>query len=157
MYISQGLYKYYQLSGDPKVKEALLTHGRWQLSNPSLNHKMESFMASIPSLIAYEFSGVPKFLTEAEKRAKFLYTDQLPVPAAGFKTHAEFADALEKVSHMPADTENARGEAIWKISNGLRIFGWTHIYNIPYLVYWLIKKRKKHRNNTPKPAVFRES
>jgi hypothetical protein len=27
--------------------------------------------------------------------------------------------------------------AIWQMSNGLRIFGWTSIYNIPYLEYWL--------------------
>jgi hypothetical protein len=50
-----------------------------------------------------------------------------------FKNQKDLADALDKVSHLPDDKESFRGEAIWKITNGLRIFGWTHIFGIPYL------------------------
>lgn len=141
VYLSQGLYKYYQLTSDQKVKNALIMHANWQLKNPSLNHKMESYMASIPSLlIGYEFTKDKSYLNEASERAKFLYTDPLPVNINSFKSKTEFAQAIEKTSHMPPDTESIRGEAIWKISNGLRVFGWTHIYSIPYLIYWLNNK-----------------
>jgi hypothetical protein len=141
VYLSQGLYKYYQLTSDQKVKNALITHANWQLKNPSLNHKMESYMASIPSLlIGYEFTKDKSYLNEASERAKFLYTDPLPVNINSFKSKTEFAQAIEKTSHMPPDSESIRGEAIWKISNGLRVFGWTHIYSIPYLIYWLNNK-----------------
>ncbi|WP_220096056.1 exo-rhamnogalacturonan lyase family protein [Daejeonella oryzae] len=148
VYISQGLYKYYQITGDQQVKNALIRHAKWQLDNPSLNHKMESYMASIPSLlIGYEFTRDPNYLTEATERAKNLYTDPLPQLPASFKTQKDFAVALEKVSHMPEDTESSRGEAIWKITNGLRIFGWTHIYNIPYLVFWLNQSEAENKKN----------
>ena len=80
------------------------------------------------------------YLNEASERAKFLYTDPLPVNINSFKSKTEFAQAIEKTSHMPPDSESMRGEAIWKISNGLRVFGWTHIYSIPYLIYWLNNK-----------------
>jgi hypothetical protein len=141
VYLSQGLYKYYQLTSDQKVKNALIMHANWQLKNPSLNHKMESFMASIPSLlIGYEFTKDKSYLNEASERAKFLHTDPLPVNINSFKSKIEFAQALDKTSNMPPDTESMRGEAIWKATNGLRVFGWTHIYSIPYLIYWLNNK-----------------
>lgn len=137
IYVSQGLYKFYQLTGSEKVKDALVTHASWVKNNPPLNHKMESYLASIHSLlVGYEFSRDGTFLKEALQRAQLLQTDKLPKEPQDFENQKEFADALEKVSKLPDDPESRRG-GIWKITNGLRIFGWTHIYNIPSLIYWL--------------------
>ncbi len=137
VYISQGLYKYYQLTGSEEVKDALVTHARWVRDNPPLNHKMESYLASIHSLlVGYEFSKDRTLLKEALARAQVLKTDKLPREPEEFETQKALAAALEEVSKLPDDPESSRG-AIWKITNGLRIFGWTHIYNIPSLIYWL--------------------
>lgn len=141
VYISQGLYKYYQITGDEAVKKALITHAMWQRDNPSINHTMESFLASVPSiLLGYEFTGDRTFLDEAVKRAAILKTDKLPMEIWSYPNQKELVMALEKVSHLPDDKESFRGEAIWKITNGLRVFGWTHIYSIPYLINWIDKK-----------------
>ncbi len=141
VYISQGLYKYYQITGDQKVKQALITHAMWQRDNPSINHAMESFLASVPSiLLGYELTGDRSFLDEAVKRAAILKTDKLPMELMDYPNQKELVTALEKVSHLPDDKESFRGEAIWKITNGLRIFGWTHIYSVPYLLNWMDQK-----------------
>ncbi|MDD2792373.1 MAG: hypothetical protein PHD73_04285 [Sediminibacterium sp.] len=142
VYISQGLYKYYHMTGNEKIKEALITHAKWERDNPAINHQMESFLASIHSLsVGYEFSGDKTLLNEALERSKILYTDPLPKDFKSYKTQKELADALEKVSHLPDDKESFRGEAIWKNTNGLRVFGWTHMYNVPYILYWMNQKK----------------
>jgi hypothetical protein len=134
IYVSHGLYKYYQMTGDEKVKKALITHAKWQRDNPSINHQMESLLASLHGLsVGYEFTKDPTFLKEAIKRAQNLVTDKLPLNFSQYKTQKELSDALEKVSHLPDDKESFRREAIWKITNGLRIFGWTHMFGVPYL------------------------
>ncbi|MBJ7882121.1 exo-rhamnogalacturonan lyase family protein [Gelidibacter salicanalis] len=57
-YVAQGLHKYYQLTGSPEVKKALIDHARWVKNVPPLNHKMESYLATIyPLIIGYELSG----------------------------------------------------------------------------------------------------
>ena len=51
-------------------------------------------------------------------------------------TQKEYSEALLKISKLPKD----EGEtAIWDLNQGLRVFGWTHANNIPYLLYWLNK------------------
>ena len=60
--------------------------------------------------------------------------DNLTNKSNNFSTQKEYSEALLKVSNLP----NGEGRpAIWGITNGLRVFGWTHAYNIPYLLYWL--------------------
>jgi hypothetical protein len=143
VYISQGLYKYYHMTGDESVKRALITHAKWERDNPAINHQMESFLASIHSLsVGYEFTGDKSLLNEALKRSKYLYTDKLPKDFKEYKTQKELSDALEKVGHLPDDKESFRGEAIWKSTNGLRVFGWTHMFNVPYLLNWVNEKKK---------------
>lgn len=134
IYVSHGLYKYYQMTGDETVKKALITHAKWQRDNPSINHQMESLLATLHGLsIGYEFTKDPSFLKTAIQRAQNLITDKLPNDISQFKNAKDFSDALEKVSHLPDDKESFRREAIWKITNGLRIFGWTHMFGVPYL------------------------
>lgn len=140
VYASNGLRKYYKMTGDESVKDALITHARRVRDLAPYNHDMESYLSSISSLVlGYELSGEESFLEEAKYRARYLKTDSLPQAFNRYKSQQALGEALEKVSSLP-DDEGGRRPAIWKISNGLRVFGWTHIYNIPYLLYWMDTK-----------------
>ncbi|MFV8270405.1 hypothetical protein ACNQGP_10790 [Flavobacterium sp. GT2N3] len=134
-YVAQGLHKYLQLTGDKEVKNALIDHARWVLEVPPLNHQMESYLASIyPLLIGYELSGNKIYFDEACKRAEVLKVSKLEKSSGDFLSQKEYSEALLKVSNLPSDEGKP---AIWDINNGLRVFGWTHAYNIPYLLYWM--------------------
>jgi len=136
VYASHGLYRYWQLTGNPRVRQALVRHARYVRDVPPLNHEMESYLSSIHSLlVGYEFTGEKSFLEEALRRAEVLKTDALPADAFARMTQRQLAEALEAVSHLPESTTGR--PAIWKITNGLRVFGWTHAYNVPWLLYWL--------------------
>ena len=139
-YVALGLYKYWQITGRKEVKKALLDHARWVRDVPPLNHEMESYLATInPLLIGYEFSGKESFLNEALKRAEVLKVGKLS------KGHDTFTDiealnkALLEVSNLP---KSKRGITNWEINQGLRVFGWTHAYNIPQLLYWMDNEDK---------------
>ena len=137
-YVAQGLYKYWQLTNDNNVKKALIEHARWVKDVPPLNHEMESYLATIyPLIIGYEFTGNHIYMDEALKRAKFLKVDNLN---NSFSNQKEYSEALKKISNLPMGMD---GEySIWKIDSGLRVFGWTHAYNIPYLLYYLDQIKK---------------
>jgi hypothetical protein len=137
-YIAQGLYKYWQLTGDSSVKKALVDHARWVKDVPPLNHEMESYLATIyPLIIGYEFTSNKIYLDEAIKRAKVLEVKPLN---NNFTNQKEYSEALKEISNLPVG-EDGEG-TIWKIDNGLRAFGWTHAYNIPYLLYYLDQLKK---------------
>jgi hypothetical protein len=141
-YVAQGLYKYWQLSGDDKIKKALIKHARWVREVPPLNHEMESYLATIyPLILGYEFTGNKQYLKEAINRAKVLRVAPLNYD---FTNQKEYSNALKKVSNLPVGQDGTR--TIWKIDNGLRAFGWTHAYNIPYLLYYLNQEKNKHGN-----------
>lgn len=139
VYASHGLYRYWQLTGDAKVRQALIRHARYVRDVPPLNHEMESYLSSIHSLlVGYEFTAEKSFLEEALRRAEVLKTEALPDDAFERMTQRELASALEAVSHLP---ESSTGRpAIWKITNGLRVFGWTHAFNVSWLLYWLTQR-----------------
>ncbi|MCL5246507.1 hypothetical protein M4I21_11845 [Cellulophaga sp. 20_2_10] len=134
-YVAQGLYKYYQLTGSKEVKKALVDHARWVKNIPPLNHKMESYLATIyPLVIGYDLSGNKSFLNEAKKRAEMLKVSKLPLNIDKNTTQKEYNEAMLKISRLPKDEGKI---AIWDLNQGLRVFGWTHANNIPYLLYWL--------------------
>jgi hypothetical protein len=137
-YVAQGLYKYWQLTNNDEVKKALIEHARWVKDVPPLNHEMESYLATIyPLLLGYEFTGNKNYLNEAIERSKVLRVDALNY---SFTNQKEYSEALKKVSKLPVGQDGDR--TIWKIDNGLRAFGWTHAYNIPYLLYYLNQEKK---------------
>tara|TARA_B110000902_G_scaffold210855_1_gene241384 strand:+ start:11803 stop:14403 length:2601 start_codon:yes stop_codon:yes gene_type:complete len=137
-YVAQGLYKYWQLTNNDKVKKALIDHARWVKNVPPLNHEMESYLATIyPLILGYEFTGNKNYLNEAIERSKVLRVDALNY---SFTNQKEYSEALKKVSKLPLGQDGDR--TIWKIDNGLRAFGWTHAYNIPYLLYYLNQEKK---------------
>ena len=53
-----------------------------------------------------------------------------------FKDVKLLSEALLKASSM---TKSKGRFTNWEINQGLRVFGWTHAYNVPYLLYWLEK------------------
>jgi hypothetical protein len=141
VYAARGLDKYYQLTGDPAVRDALVRHARWVRDNPPLNHEMESYLASISTLLmGYQLSGDRSLYRTAYDRAQALRTDRLSLSFDEAETQAALFEALEGVGNMPPSREDPDRRPIWSITNGLRIFGWTHAYNVPYLVHWLEKE-----------------
>jgi hypothetical protein len=154
VYASQGLYKYYRLTGDEKVKTALIRHARAIRDNPPWNHAYESYLSTIHSLcVGYELSGEPSFLAEAMNRAAFLKADKLDKPLEEIGTQQEIAQAIEAVSHMPNVNNYQEGSRkrtfyIWDLTQGMRVFGWTHIYNVPWLLYW-IRENDKIKSEDP--------
>lgn len=42
---------------------------------------------------------------------------------------------MPKVKDNPQDSR--RSFYIWDMTQGMRVFGWTHAYNVPWLLYWL--------------------
>jgi hypothetical protein len=152
VYAARGLGKYYQLTGDPAVRDALIRHARWVRDNPPLSHEMESYLSSISVLLlGYQLSGDRSLYRTAYDRAQALKTDSLSVSFGNAVTQAELFEALEAVSHLPGAREDPDRRPIWSITNGLRIFGWTHAYNVPYLTYWL------EREGPPDPADAQSS
>lgn len=131
-YIVQGLYTYWQLTQDEKIKKALVDHARWVKDVPPYNHEMESYLATIyPLVIGYEFTGNRIYLDEAFERAEVLKVGELNKE---FSNQKEYSEALLKISNLPASNGKRK---IWEINHGLRVFGWTHAYNIPYLLYYI--------------------
>jgi hypothetical protein len=138
-YVSQGLRKYYQLTQDEKIKHAVILHAKALRDNPGWNHEYESYFASISGLVlGYEMSGEKSLLDEAIKRAEQLKTDPLEKSFEELGTQKEIALALEEASKLPGAESYAEGSGwnatIWGMTMGLRIFGWTHIYNVPWLL-----------------------
>lgn len=134
-YVAQGLYKYQQIFNDEKVRKALLNHARWVRDVPPLNHEMESYLATIyPLLLGYEFSGEKGYLEEALARAEVLKVGELQKSSEEYTDSKKYAEDLLKISNLP----DSKGRFTnWQTNQGLRVFGWTHAYNIPYLLYWM--------------------
>lgn len=159
IYASQGLSRYYSMTGDADVRQALVRHARFVRDVPPLNHWMESYFSSIHSLaLGYELTGEPSFLAETKKRIADMRTDPLPRPIDDSWTQQALFEAYESASHLPPDPNRhrpptgrggrggapradanettGRGGAPrrpgWSPTHGLRIFGWTHAYTLPY-------------------------
>jgi hypothetical protein len=134
VYVARGLGKYYQLTGDPDVRNALIRHARWVRDNPPLNHEMESYLSSISVLLlGYQLSDDATLYQTAYHRAQALQTDRISLAFDEAKTQSELFEAIEAVDELPK-SRSGRPRSIWSLTNGLRVFGWTHAYNIPYLV-----------------------
>lgn len=142
-YNSHSLMQYYQLTGDEAVKNAIIRHARRIRDVEPFDHDMESYLASIHSLIAgYELNGEKSLLDAAIKRSQYLKTGKLDYVVTEQTTQEEYAKALELASNLPRFPEGGShpffGERpIWSITNGLRVFGWTHMYNVPWLIPYL--------------------
>ncbi len=136
IYIANGLRKVMQMRQDSWIRQSVVDNARRLRDLPPYNHDMESYLSSISSLLlGYSISGESSLLDEAMHRARYLKTDPLTRNSDEFSTQREYSEALESVSQFPK-TPGAFRPPIWQISNGLRIYGWTSIYQVPYLNYW---------------------
>ena len=160
IYATHGLDRYHRLTGDPAVRQALVRHARFVRDVPPLNHWMESYFSSIHGLtLAYQLTGEASFLDETRKRVAAMRTDPLPRPIDSSWTQRALFEAIEAASHLPPDPnrhrpssgrgrgaraaaspDRGRGAELpdtprrpgWSATHGLRIFGWTHAYTVPY-------------------------
>ena len=138
-YLSHGLGKYLQLFDDREVELGQIEHARSLLNTPPLDHEMESYLASIHALVVgYDLTGSAEFLMEACRRAEYLRTDEMPQPFRSYTTQRELVSQMEAVSHLPrrdeSDAFSGGRMPNWAFSGGLRVFGWTHAYGVPYLI-----------------------
>ena len=137
-YLTHGLGKYDQLFGDREVELGRIEHARSLLNIPPLDHDMESWLASIhPLVVGYDLTGGAEFLTEACRRAAYLRTDEMPQPFGGYATQRELVMQMEAVSHLPGrESDPFAGGRMpnWAFSSGIRVFGWTHAFGVPYLI-----------------------
>ena len=137
VYVSNGMRKVIQMTDEPRYRQSIIDHAIRVRDVPPLNHDMESYLSSISSLVlGYEYSGEQSLLKEAVERAQVLKNDPLEKNLWKYANQESLSEALEEASQLPKRVGGFR-PAIWQMSNGLRIFGWTSIYNIPYLEYWL--------------------
>lgn len=146
IYNSHGLLQYYHMTGNEQVKNAIVRHARRIRDVKPFDHDMESYLASIHSLIAgYELSGERSFLDSALVRSEPLKTGKMQFVLSPTTTQREYAEALENSSNLPG-FEDGRSHPffgtrpIWSITNGLRVFGWTHAFNVPWLLHHLEKE-----------------
>jgi hypothetical protein len=93
-------------------------------------------------VVGYALTGERSFLDEAAHRAKMMSTRKLPDPPTEGWTKAALFQALDQIDPLPKTTPlpspGARPLRVnWSFTHGLRIFGWTHAYGLPRLLYWL--------------------
>jgi len=142
VYAAHGLHRYWLMTGDAVVRDALVRHARRERDVPSLNHWMESYMASLfPLAIGYELSGEPSLRDEAVRRARLLETAALPRPIGEGWTRDALAAALQPTDRLPDAPSWYRREfpaaarartPNWDPLHGLRFFGWTTGHGLPW-------------------------
>ena len=138
VYATHGLYKYYQITGDERIRQSLIRHARAVRDNPPYNHEYESYLATIHSLVlGYEFTKEESFLREALHRSEVIKTGELTKSFEELKSQKMIEAAITEVSNLPLKGDFAsrpRWVQNWGPTQGLRVYGWTHIYNIPWLM-----------------------
>jgi len=137
-YISHGVSKVLQMFDRPDLERALIENARSLYKNPPYDHDMESYLSSIhPLIVGYDLTGEEKYLQEACYRSRYLPVDELPSTIFSYDNQGDLAEDMETISNLPSAGEGPsfRGRLpIWKFSNGLRIFGWTHAFSVPYTI-----------------------
>ena len=94
---------------------------------------MESYLSSVYGLVVgYELTREPSLLAEIKKRIATLPIDPVTVPFDGTTTQTQLFEAIGKSSHLPRGSVRRRGPEIWSAANGLRVFGWTYAYTLPF-------------------------
>jgi hypothetical protein len=146
VYATHGLWKYFGMTGRADVRAALVRNARAVRDIPPLNHMMESYLATIHGLsLGYRLTGDTSFTDEMIRRLEPLRTDALVRPIGDDWDRTDLFNALEKSSRLPPDPNRIRPtatneytaapparRAIWSFTNGLRVFGWTTAYSVPW-------------------------
>lgn len=146
VYATHGLWKYYTVTGRADVRAALIRNARAVRDMPPLNHLMESYLATIHGLsLGYRLTGDESFRDEMIRRLAPLRMNALPRPVGDGWTKTDLAAALESASRLPVDPNRIRPaaaneytaappprRAIWAFTHGLRVFGWTTAFGVPW-------------------------
>jgi len=139
------------MTGRADVRAALVRNARAVRDIPPLNHMMESYLATIHGLsLGYRLTGHTSFKDEMVRRLAPLRTDALVRPIGDDWDRTDLFNALEKSSRLPPDPNRIRPtatneytaapparRAIWSFTNGLRVFGWTTAYSVPWALEML--------------------
>ena len=159
-YVIRGVDRFLAIDDNPATKreleDAIVRHARRVRDVPPLNHQMESYLSSLGALVAgYNLTQDASMLKEMKKRLEILKLDPLglPVDIAGKQT--DIAAAIERSSHLPHDPARPKERALWAATNGLRVFGWTHAFTLPYALKTLEDIDLKSRPPLRKPASTR--
>ena len=94
-------------------------------------------------------------LSEMKKRLEILKLDPLGLPISVNAKQTDIAAAIEKASHLPNDPARPKERALWAATNGLRVFGWTHAFTLPYALKTLEDVELRSRAPLKKPASTR--
>jgi hypothetical protein len=139
VYLSHGLARYLAMTRDPQVRAALVRHARALRDVPPLNHFMESYLASLHTLaLGWELTRERSFVDEIRRRVEVLRTDPLPRPPDAGWTLTALDAAVLAASQLPPDPGRFRPDQTaparpgWSATNGLRVFGWTHGWGLPW-------------------------
>ena len=163
VYVAHGLWRYLDLTGDDAVRTALIRSARRARDVPPLDHTVESLLSSVSTLaFGYALSEERSLLDEMKLRIEVLRMEPLPRPIDESWTQGELFEALDALDGLPqrsgappggAGPQRGGGpprgggprRAGWSYTNGLRVFGWTHAYSLPYVLDLL-------RRDTPETA-----
>ena len=159
-YVIRGLDRFLSVDDNKATRQtleaAIVRHARRVRDVPPLNHQMESYLSSLGALVAgYNLTQDEGMLREMKKRLEILKQEPLGLQIKADSSQAEVAAAIEKASHLPGDPARANDRALWAASNGLRVFGWTHAFTIPYALRSLEDADLKAKPPLKKPASTR--
>lgn len=136
-YVLRGFDRFLSIDDDParrqRIEAAIVRHARRVRDVPPLNHQMESYLSSLGALAAgYNLTRDEGMLKEMKKRLDILKMDPLSLALTEGSDQIELARAIEAASHLPQDPARPADRALWSATNGLRVFGWTHAFTLPY-------------------------
>lgn len=159
-YVIRGIDRFLSTNDNQAAKRdleaAIVRHARQVRDVPPLNHQMESYLSSLGALVAgYNLTQDPGMLSEMKKRLEILKLDPLALPIDLSGKQADIAASIEKASHLPRDPARPKERALWAATNGLRVFGWTHAFTLPYALKILEDIDLKSRPPLKKPASTR--
>jgi YetA-like protein len=159
-YVIRGIDRFLSIDDNPTAKRdlesAIIRHARRVRDVPPLNHQMESYLSSLGALVAgYNLTQDPGMLKEMKKRLEILKLDPLGLAITSDTKQADLAAAIEKASHLPSDPLRPKDRALWAATNGLRVFGWTHAFTLPYALKTLEDIDLRSAPPLKKPAITR--
>ena len=159
-YVARGLDRFLSVNDNKAVKteleNALIRHARRIRDVPPLNHQMESYLSSLGPLVqGYELTHDPGMWSEIKKRLDLMKMEPLARPIDGGWNQADLAAAIEKASHLPDDPARSGDRGLWAMSNGLRVYGWTHAFTLPYALAALEEVDARARPPIKKPTSTR--
>jgi hypothetical protein len=159
-YVIRGIDRFLSIDDNKEMKRelegAIIRHARRVRDVPPLNHQMESYLSSLGALVAgYNLTEDAGMLREMKKRLEILKLDAVGLPITANARQTDLAAAIEKASRLPNDPARPNERALWAATNGLRVFGWTHAFTLPYALKTLEGIDLKNRPPLKKPTSTR--